>query len=638
MNHDPFIIHDQAKGMKDSSLPNFSYQKEVGSSIITERNNPLWLGKVVTITKFNILFFSLVIIFLILFTRLGYLQLAKGSDYYDLAEGNRLRIEYQPTKRGIIFDLWHTPLVENVAAFSLYLIPHQLPSEPNQLNEIRNLLLSLFDKEAEQKVNDLLNSQSQLPQIVKENLEYEEALSLMITTQNISALEVITDPYRHYDENNINSHLLGYTSRITVEEKDNYLEKGYQLFERVGKTGLESYYEEELRGTLGRQKIEVDNLGRKLEIIAEEPSLPGKNLVLSIDNGLQQVIVESLKKYASDKAAAVVALDPKTGKVRALISWPNFDHNSFSQNLSPKIYSSIITNPLKPLYNRAIAGEYPSGSTIKIIVGAEALDQGLITRWSQINSTGGIWYDKWFFPDWKAGGHGLTNIIKALAESVNSFFYYLALDEFEDHQGLGLDNMLKAFSKVGLGKVLGIDLFGESSGFLPSKEWKEETKGEVWYPGDTLHLVIGQGDILVTPLQVASYTNVIANNGTLFKPQLVEEIQDPMTGEVIKILPEVLNKYIFKSESLDIIREGMEAVTEWGSARSYANHPMKVAGKTGTAQASGDQLPHSWFTSFAPYNDPELTLTVLVENGGEGSDVASPIARDIWWWYYNNRK
>ncbi|MBT3689870.1 hypothetical protein HOG11_00750, partial [bacterium] len=370
--NDPFVIHDQAKDMKDSSLPNFRYNNEAGSSIVTEKSNPLWLGKVVSITKFNFLFFALISVFLVLFLRLGHLQLVKGYEYHDKAEGNRIRIEYQPTKRGIIFDRWHTPLVENVAAFSLYLTPYQLPDDSLEFTEIKNILEDILkdEEDVNKSVNDLLTSESQLPKLVKDSLDYEVAVQLMIITSNIPSLEVLTDPYRNYLSDSINSHLLGYTSRIYENEKDKYLNDGYQLFERVGKTGLESFYEDKLRGTLGKQQVEVDNLGRKLEIIAEEPSLPGKNIVLAIDNGLQMAIAESLEKYASNKAAAVIALDPKTGKVRALVSWPSFDHNSFSQKLSSEVYNNIISDPLKPLYNRAIAGEYPSGSTIKIIVGA----------------------------------------------------------------------------------------------------------------------------------------------------------------------------------------------------------------------------------------------------------------------------
>ncbi len=635
----PFIIPDQAKGMKDSSLPDFSYHRGQGDTLITENPSSLWLGRIISAVKFNFLFIVLIILFLVLFGRLSYLQIIKGENYYSLAEGNRLRLEYLPTNRGIIFDRWHTPLVENVAAFSLYLSPDKVPLEAReqQLNELLNFLDFENGSIATVTIRSLLDSGSQLPLLIKENLDYEEALKLMVLTEKLSYLKVVIDPYRHYLGDNTNAHLMGYTNRITSEEKRQYLAKGYQLIERVGRTGLEGYYETELRGKPGKLQIEVDSLGQKQHIIAEEPSIPGQNLILAIDSGLQEVIAKTLKKYLNNQAAAVVALDPNSGKVRALISWPTFNHNAFSQGLSVEEYQGIITDPLKPLFNRAISGEYPSGSTIKLIIGAAALEENLINRSTQVYSSGGLWYDKWFFADWKAGGHGLTDIIKALAESVNTYFYYLALEEFEGHQGLGLERILSYFKNFGLGKILGINLEGERAGFLPTSEWKQEVKDEIWYPGDTLHLAIGQGDILVTPLQVANFTSVVANGGVLYKPQLVEEIIDPQSGQTKKIKSEVLIRGKISKDNLKIIAEGMRAAVLWGSARSLATQPLDIAGKTGTAQIGGNKEPHAWFTSFAPYKEPELILTIIVENGGQSTNTAVPIAREIWQWYYENR-
>lgn len=639
-HHDPFVIPKQAKEMRDGSLSNFSKTRQEGDTFITEEPSPLWLGSITSSAKLNFFFIVLLILFFVLFIRLSYLQIIKGEVYHRLAEGNRLRLEYLPAKRGIIFDRWHTPLVENVAAFSFYFNPHGLPKAGAERHQIRELLLSLSvggEPLATSTVDELMKSDSQVPLLIKENLDYQEALKLIILTERLNCLKIVIDPYRHYLGSDANAHLLGYTNRITSEEKEYYLAKGYQLIERVGRIGIEGFYEEELRGKPGKRQIEVDSLGRKQQVIAEVATQLGQNLVLAIDNGLQEAIAGALKKYLYRQAAAVVALDPRSGKVRALISWPTFNHNAFSQNLSPREYDDVITNPLKPLFNRAISGEYPSGSIIKLLVAAAALEENLINRSTQIYSKGGIWYDKWFFSDWKEGGHGLTNIIKALAESVNTYFYYLALEEFDGHQGLGLETMLNYFRDFGLSKVLGIDLEGEGPGFLPTPKWKEEIKGEIWYPGDTLHLAIGQGDILVTPLQVAGFTAAVANGGTLFRPQLVEEIIDPLTGEAKRVTPETINHKKVNQDNLKIVTEGMRAAILWGSARSLAAQPLAIAGKTGTAQVGGSKKPHAWFTSFAPYQDPELVLTIVVEYGGESNEIAVPIAREIWQWYYNNR-
>ena len=637
---DPFIIQSQAGAAKDSSLINFSYNNQQGDTFFSHESSSLWLGRAVSSFKVYVIFFAILFLFFILFTRVGYLQLIKGENYYGIAEGNRLKTEYLPADRGIIFDRWHSPLVENVAAFSVYFHTNKFFGSKEDVNQLTEIMSNLsLDKKSPLliSVEQLLESKKQTPILIKENLSYETALELMIVSKKFNCLEVVIDPYRNYLGSDVNAHLLGYTSRISDKDKEEYLNNSYQLFERIGRTGLEEYYESELRGEPGRQSIEVDSFGQQRNVINEQASIPGKNLVLSIDNGLQEEIFKILQRTLSTKAVAIVALDPNSGKVRALISWPSFDHNAFGQTLAQQDYEAIINNPLKPLFNRTISGEYPSGSTIKLIVGAAALDEGLISRYSQIYSSGGVWYDKWFFPDWKAGGHGSTDINKAIAESVNTFFYYLALEDFDGHKGLGLDKMLKYFSDVGLNQTLGIDIYGEQTGFLPSIEWKKEVKDEVWFPGDTLHLVIGQGDILVTPLQVASYTSIVANRGTLYQPQLVEEIIDPITSDVQIIEPKILKRRIFKKANLDIIADGMRSGVLMGSARNLAGNILEIAGKTGTAQVSGNQEPHAWFTSFAPFKNPELVLTILIENG-ETSDNAVHLARDIWQWYLENRK
>ncbi|MBU1037351.1 penicillin-binding protein 2 [Patescibacteria group bacterium] len=640
-NKDPFVIPQQAKGMKNNLLPRFSHTQELGSFFMTEKPASLWLGNIISLVKFNISFLFIVLLFVILFFRLGFLQLIKGEEYRQLAEGNRIRLEYLLPQRGIIFDRWHQPLVENVSAFSLYLTPSDLPSSAMENEKIRNLLKGLEiegEKLSSATVDQLIDSKSQVPLLVKENLDYEEAVRLMIETSAYPSLRVVTDPRRHYlSLNQATAHLLGYTTRITSEKKDFYLDKGYQLIERVGTTGIEEFYQDQLRGKLGEKRVEVDSLGHEKKIIAEEKSVSGKNLILAIDKDLQEIIAETFKKNLSHQAAAAVALDPRSGKVRALVNWPTFDNNIFSQSLITEEYNKIISDPLKPLINRAIAGEYPSGSIIKMVVGGVALEEDLVTRSTQILSSGGVWYDKWFFPDWKEGGHGVTNIIKALAESVNTYFYYLALEDFDNHQGLGIDKMTHYFEEFGLGQVLGLDIHGEKTGLIPTPAWKKEVKEEIWYPGDTLHLAIGQGDLLVTPLQMANITAVIANGGVLYRPQIVEQIEDPLNNQKQNIKSEIINYGMVSKSNLKIIAEGMRAAVLGGSAKSLANHNLAIAGKTGTAQVGGNKKPHAWFTSFAPYDNPDLVLTIIVENGGEGSEVAVSIARQVWQWYADNR-
>lgn len=632
---DPFLIPQAAAKKREGSLSATAFDHEVSETFLVGRVGALWLGRLVGQNRLRWLIFLLFLLFLILYGRLGYLQLIRGSTFRDLAEGNRLRREVILPQRGIFFDRWGVPLVKNIATFSFFFYPNEFRQAKEPPDKFKAILQAVGVNESQ--IAALLDSQSFLPILVKENLGYEQALALMLKIQNLNYLKVIIDPQREYLAQAAVAHLLGYTSRITAEEKDDFLKKGYQLTEKVGRTGLEEYYQEILRGEPGGQEIEVDAYGQESKVIATKEAVNGQNLILSIDAGLQAAIFKSLKGRFPNKGGAVVALDPRSGKLRALVSWPTFDSNQFSSSLSEADYQSLVQNPLEPLFNRAIAGEYPSGSTIKLIIGVAGLAEGLITKNSYINSVGGVWYDQWFFPDWKSGGHGYTNIIKALAESVNTFFYYLALDEFDGHRGLGLEKMVSYFTRFGLGEKLGLNLSGERPGFVPTRAWKESVKNELWYPGDTLHLAIGQGDLLVTPLQVAAFTGAVANGGTLYRPQLVEK-QVSAGGEETIIKPEVLAKNLAGSEDFQLVREGLRSAVTAGSARFLADLPVKAAAKTGTAQvANENKLPHAWATVFLPAENPELVLTVLIENGGEGSEMAIPVAKEVLSWYIQNR-
>jgi len=299
-------------------------------------------------------------------------------------------------------------------------------------------------------------------------------------------------------------------------------------------------------------------------------------------------------------------------------------------------FNQIYNDRQKPLFFRTIAGGYPSGSIIKPVIATAALEENIITPLTMILSTGGISYGSWFFADWKSGGHGMTNAIKALAESVNTFFYYVG-GGYGNFKGLGPERIDKWLERFGIGKITGIDLFGENAGFVPTPQWKQSVHHEPWYPGDTYNLSIGQGDLLVTPLQVANYTSAIANNGTLYQPYLVKKIVQPDNQTISEIVPKILSSHLASSSSLEVVREGMRAAVTSGSARSLADLPIAVAGKTGTAQVEG-KSPHAWFTCFAPYDHPQIVLTILVENGVEGSAAAAPVAKEVLNWWAANRK
>jgi len=289
------------------------------------------------------------------------------------------------------------------------------------------------------------------------------------------------------------------------------------------------------------------------------------------------------------------------------------------------------------LFNRAISGEYPSGSTIKPVIAAAALEEGVITENTTVRSVGGITIGQWNFPDWRVGGHGIVDVRRAIAESVNTFFYYIG-GGYQDFRGLGVDKIMKYGKLFGLDSQTGVDLAGEASGFLPTEEWKEKVKGEKWYIGDTYHLAIGQGDLLVTPLQVAAYTSAFANGGTLYRPHFVKRILSGSDQALKEVSIEPVRENFIDSHNIEIVRQGLRQSVTDGSSRRLQSVPVAVAGKTGTAQWSSKYPPHAWFTGFAPYDNPELVITILVEQGGEGSDTAVPIAEDYLKWYFGEYK
>ena len=332
-----------------------------------------------------------------------------------------------------------------------------------------------------------------------------------------------------------------------------------------------------------------------------------------------------LKRTGVDKAS-VVALDPRDGAVRALISWPSYDANAFVQGIGAEAYKALAEDPAHPLFPRAVSGEFPAGSTFKPFVSYAALNEGVVNEHTSFLSTGGLSVGPWFFPDWKAGGHGVR---KAIAESVNTFFYIVG-GGYDATTGLGVERITDYARRFGFGQKTGIDLPGEADGFLPSKEWKEKAKGERWFVGDTYHLAIGQGDLLATPLQLAAAGAVIANGGHRVTPHVVEKV-DGTPAQV------PMPDGTFETANVTVVRQGMRQAVTSGSARFLNDLKFPVAGKTGTAQPGGDVKTHAWFLGFGPYQDPTLTIVVLLENGGEGSSFAVPIAKDLFAWWFAHR-
>lgn len=628
---DPFII--QVGKIKDSRINDYTKNKFEGNIFPGQTDNeslkPLVEDK--DINKFYIL---IVLGLSILFIRSIYLQTSKGDYYRNIAEGNRLRVQPIKASRGIIYDRNKIPLVKNLPRFSLSIIPADLPKDKNLKQETLTKLSQILKKplsDLENLLKDIL-SYSYQPVAVEDNLDYNTALALKIESQKLQGIILNTENRREYLSGNEFSHVLGYLGKISPDEwsqkKDEYLVNDY-----LGKTGLEFFYEKQLKGVDGKKEIEVDSLGKEKRVVSIQPPIKGQNLISTIDEGLQKVLESSLESARPQKATAI-ALDPRNGEILAIVSYPNFDNNQFSQGIKPEDYQKLNNDKNQPFLFRAISGEYPSGSTIKLVISAAALEEKIIDEQTKIHSTGGIQVGDWFFGDWKPGGHGWVNVISALANSVNTFFYYVG-GGYENFKGLGLDNIVKYTKLFGLDKKTGIDLPNESTGFVPTQKWKEEVKKEPWYPGDTYHLSIGQGDLLVTPLQVADYTMVIANGGTLYWPHLAKEFIDSENNQTTEIKPQSIRQNFIDPKNIEIVRKGLREAVISGSARAMADLPVKVGAKTGTAEVGGNKSPHAWFTCFAPYDNPEIVITILVENGVEGSTVALPVAKKVLSWYFS---
>ncbi|TAL20675.1 penicillin-binding protein 2 [Patescibacteria group bacterium] len=600
----------------------------------------LFLGATVPERRLTIFSWILGALLGALLLRAFFLQAIFVADYRALAEGNRVRLTRVAAARGIFFDRNGRPLVKNSPSFAPAIVGADLPLKGEGL-ELASSTLARYGVSSEEWQESLRAARSSPFEtvILSNRLSYEQALSLDVQGARLPGVSVAVATERVYEPaaGESLSSLLGYLGRLSDKEYSSLKTRDYGLNDRVGKSGLEAWFEEELRGRFGKKAVEVDALLRERRVLNSTVPLGGKNLRLTIDAGAQATLEKILAAHlrqSGRRRGAAVALDPRNGEVVALVSLPTYDSNLFARGISQEEYSELLNSPDQPLFNRAIAGQYPSGSTIKPIVAVAALNDGIITPKTSFLSSGGIWYEqRWFFPDWKKGGHGPTNVIKALSESVNTFFYIIG-GGYKDISGLGPEKIARYAELFGLGKKLGIELPGEASGLVPTPEWKQKTKNEEWYIGDTYHMAIGQGDILVTPLQIAVMTAAVANGGTVWRPTLVDSIYDAQTGSWSDNRPTRLADAAGLGSAIKTVEQGMRDAVLAGSARSLAAAAVPVAGKTGTAQWSEKKLPHAWFTGYAPFDAPRLVITVLVEEGGEGSTMAVPVAKDFINWYF----
>lgn len=566
-------------------------------------------------------------VFGVLILRVGYWDIVHGATYRQIADENRTRTRVILPNRGVIKDRNGVVLAWNTPAFHLLARCADIPNDSAARAQRFQELADTFHVDGSDFEDRYARARSDETVLLAENVPYDNAIAYMATHGDDRSVFVELASNRSYITNAIPSlsHVLGFTGAIASEDYEVLKYDGYRRFDAIGKQGIEQEYEKALRGTLGKEIVEVNAQGKPTRILEELSPVNGTDVTVSIDAGLTAAIEESLAKRlvnAQVKRAAVVVTNPKNGEVLALVSYPSFDANLFARGITQEAYEALLNDPNAPLFPRATQGEYPSGSTIKPVYAAAALMEHVITPTTSFLSTGGLWLGTRFFPDWRAGGHGVTNVYHAIADSVNTFFYMIGGGN-ETFEGLGLERLMKYAALFGFGSRSGIDLPNEATGFLPTKAWKEETKGEPWYVGDTYNVSIGQGDFLATPLQINRSTATFANGGTLYVPHLVKDAGSVGT----KIVPDDVDT---------VVRDAMRQTVTNGSATSLQDLAKPVAGKTGTAQWATGRAPHTWFTGFGPFDDPEIAVTVIVEEGGNAY-YATPISHDIFAWWFANR-
>lgn len=613
--------------------------------ILLDRKLAIKLETPIKNNGFLFFFIAAVFILFLLWGRSFWLQIWQGDYYAGRASRNNVRLYSSDAPRGIIYDRNNKNLLDNVADFSLFIIPADIPKGKDTgswtkkvsetLNKNENEILSFIKT---------LNTESTEPVLFVRDVAKDDLIAAEKKLSEIPGIFISQEIKRDYFESYYFSHLLGFLGKVSGDDirSDSF----YTSLDSIGKAGLEAKYEKKLRGTPGKIAVVVDSSNKVLNILTAKEPEAGNNLVLNIDKDLQKILTDSLIRKMADTgspAVAAVVMNPKSGEVLSLVSLPSFDNNIFNSDLSGKAYNALSNDKTRPFFNRALSGAYASGSTIKPFMAIAALNENIISPEYKIDDTLGYitipnQYDPdimYIFRDWKA--HGFVDMRRAIAVSANVYFYVIG-GGYKNIKGLGIDRIDKYLRLFGFGSPLGIDLPGETSGLVPSPSWKKSVKNEGWFTGDTYNVSIGQGDVLVTPLQLATAISAIANNGTLYKPRVVSKITDSYGNVLEEFVPEIIRTIDINGEDFKVIKEGMrEAVTD-GSAYLLKDLTVEVAGKTGTAQVTNTfRKTNAWFTGFAPYENPEIALAIVIEGAGEGSAAAVPVAKEVFEWYYNNQ-
>ena len=584
------------------------------------------------IYKYLVVFIGLA--FFLIFIRLWSLQVIKGSDLRRLSENNCIRLRENPADRGMLLDQKGRILAHNRPSYEVYLVPEDLKVNPGVVIEVGRLL-NIPPEEIEERLKTQKRRAPFKPVKIKSDIGWNELALLESNRVHLPGLIVDVRPRRAYDYGELASHLIGYLGEIDENELKQAKEATYRMGALIGKYGVEYRWEDDLRGVDGGRQIEVDALGRELRPLGTVEPFPGNNLFLTIDLDLQKTAEEAYQ----DKNGALIAMDPKTGRILAMVSKPSFEPDIFARNILQEEWKSLVENPHHPLQNKGIQGQYPAGSVFKIITAIAGLESGMITPSTQFNCTGAFHYGNRDFRCWKEGGHGAISLHRAIVESCDVYFYQVGLK-------VGVDLIAHYANEFGLGKVIGISLPYEKPGTVPSSSWKKKRFGVPWYSGETLSFSVGQGYLNATPLQLLMLISGVANGGKLYLPQVVEKVEDIYGNKLKEYPPVELGRADVSEKTLQIIQEALRGAVNdpHGTGWTCLLKEVKVAGKTGTAQVvrlpenfkKGDmnRMPqkfrdHAWFVAYAPFEDPKISIAVLVEHGGFGASAAAPIAKKV---------
>lgn len=573
---------------------------------------------------------AIVVLVGMLVLRAWYLQVVDGDSYRELAETNRVRTVSVLPQRGLIFDRRGRLLVNNMPGFTAYVVSEDAPTPIDPLIRRLAQYLGLSEDEIRDRMTERRSAGSYTPIPIKAHLSLKEVALIESHRFELPGVTIEVEAQRNYPYGAWAAHLLGYVSEVSAAQRATEEFANLPLGMQAGQTGVEQAYDGDLRGVPGEKGVEVDALGHERHVVRRTPATRGHDLYLTIDADTQVAAEDAL----ADQAGVVVALDPTNGDVLAMASHPDFDPNLLSGALTASRWADLLEDPGRPLNNRAIQGQYPPGSTFKIVVAAAALERRAVTADTRKACAGGKFFGNRTFRDWKPGGHGIVDLHRALVESCDVYFY-------EVGDQLGVDAIAEFSRAFGLGEPTGIRLASEKKGTIPSTAWKLAARREPWYPGETLSVAIGQGYVTATPLQLAVMIGTVAMGGDRYRPRYVREIRG-RDGTTTTTEPVAEDHVAISARTFAVLRDALKGVVvePGGTGKGARSTVADIAGKTGTAQvaamAPGSRgskaahlQDHAWFVAFAPADAPRIAVTVLVEHGGHGGSTAAPIAKRV---------